>query len=77
MAITLPTGQRSPMRPTNPTTLFSVAAGAAAAWVLYRWYSPPKPDQEGLPFPYEDAERDVQRKAETSKSPSGAAKNTQ
>lgn len=49
------------LRPTNPTALFSMAAGAMTAWVLYRWYSPPVPDQEALPFPYEDAERDAQR----------------
>ncbi|KAE8354186.1 hypothetical protein BDV28DRAFT_147353 [Aspergillus coremiiformis] len=58
MAVTLPTGQRTPFRPKSPA-VFSVVAGAAAAWVLYRWYSPSKPQQKALPFPYEDAEDDI------------------
>ncbi|KAF7625135.1 hypothetical protein AFLA_002009 [Aspergillus flavus NRRL3357] len=55
MAVTIPGGQRAPMRPQNPAA-FSVVAGAAAAWMLFRWYSPSKPEPKALPFPYEDAE---------------------
>ncbi|KAB8074751.1 hypothetical protein BDV29DRAFT_173018 [Aspergillus leporis] len=69
MAVTAPSGgQRPSLRPTNPA-LFSVGVGAAAAWVMYRWYSPPKPGQRGLPFPYEDAELDVQTGTRKSSGP--------
>ncbi|KAE8162347.1 hypothetical protein BDV40DRAFT_300536 [Aspergillus tamarii] len=47
--------------PQNPAA-FSVVAGAAAAWMLFRWYSPSKPEPKGLPFPYEDAEDVIQSK---------------
>ncbi|KAF7586053.1 hypothetical protein BBP40_009635 [Aspergillus hancockii] len=69
MAVTLPSGGRPSIRPSTNPVLFSVGAGAAAAWVLYRWYAPPKPGQKGLPFPYEDAELDAQTKTKKSSGP--------